>query len=108
MVRPEVELIVNASAIPSELEVDLNEFELGDTINISNISTVLMETAIQGRFAIAIIQSPSGLKSAEDEADEAKEMAKMQRKIAMKMWRRRLTDSRPTEVQINEVNCRVR
>ena len=75
VVRPEVELIVNASAIPSELEVDLNEFELGDTINISNISLPEgVETAIQGRdFVIANIQSPSGLKSAEDEADEAKE-----------------------------------
>ena len=75
VVRPEVELIVNANAIPSELEVDLNDFELGDTINISNISLPKgVETTIQGRdFVIANIQSPSGLKSAEDEADEAKE-----------------------------------
>ena len=36
MVRPEVELIVSAKEIPSELYVDLSEFELGDTINISN------------------------------------------------------------------------
>jgi len=75
VVRPEVELIVNANAIPSELEVDLNEFELGDTINISNISLPKgVETAIKGRdFVIANIQSPSGLKSAEDEADGAEE-----------------------------------
>ena len=75
VVRPEVELIVNANEIPSELEVDLNDFELGDTINISNISLPKgVETAIQGRdFVIANIQSPSGLKSAEDEADGTEE-----------------------------------
>ena len=71
VVRQEVELIVKANEIPSELEVDLNNFELGDTINISDI--VLpegAETTIQGRdFVIANIQSPSGLKSAEDEEE---------------------------------------
>jgi len=71
VVRPEVELIVNATEIPSQLEVDLNDFELGDTINISNINLPEgAETTIQGRdFVIANIQSPSGLKSAEDEED---------------------------------------
>ena len=71
VVRPEVELIVNANEIPSELEVDLNDFELGDTINISNINLPEgAETTIQGRdFVIANIQSQSGLKSAEDEED---------------------------------------
>ena len=72
VVRPEVELIVNAKEIPSELIVDLSEFELGDTINISNIK--LPEGArptITGRdFVIANIQAPSGLKSTEDETSE--------------------------------------
>ena len=72
VVRPEVELIVNAKEIPSELYVDLSEFELGDTINISNIK--LPEGArptITGRdFVIANIQAPSGLKSSEEEASE--------------------------------------
>ena len=72
MVRPEVELIVNAKEIPSELIVDLSEFELGDTINISNIK--LPEGArptITGRdFVIANIQAPSGLKSSEEETSE--------------------------------------
>ena len=72
MVRPEVELIVNAKEIPSELIVDLSEFELGDTINISNIK--LPEGAkptITGRdFVIANIQAPSGLKSTEEETSE--------------------------------------
>ena len=72
VVRPEVELIVNAKEIPSELIVDLSEFELGDTINISNI--MLPEGAkptITGRdFVIANIQAPSGLKSTEEETSE--------------------------------------
>jgi large subunit ribosomal protein L25 len=72
VVRPEVELIVNAKEIPSELIVDLSEFELGDTINISNIK--LPEGAkptITGRdFVIANIQAPSGLKSSEEETSE--------------------------------------
>ena len=49
--------------------MDLSEFELGDTINISNIK--LPEGAkptITGRdFVIANIQAPSGLKSSEEE-----------------------------------------
>ena len=52
--------------------MDLSEFELGDTINISNIK--LPEGArptITGRdFVIANIQAPSGLKSAEEETSE--------------------------------------
>ncbi len=70
VVRPEVELIVSAKEIPSELFVDLSEFEIGDTINISNIK--LPEGAkptITGRdFVIANIQAPSGLKSSEEES----------------------------------------
>ena len=75
VVRPEVELIVNAKDIPSELVVDLIDFEIGDTINISNI--VLPKgatTTITGRdFVIANIQAPSGLRSAEDEVEEGTE-----------------------------------
>ena len=75
--RPEVELLVNASDIPSELQVDLNNFELGDTINISDIELPSgSETTIQGRdFVIANIQSPSGLKSTENEEEVGEEAA---------------------------------
>ncbi len=71
VVRPEVELIVNAKEIPSELVVDLIEFEMGDTINISNIKLPTGATpTITGRdFVIANIQAPSGLRSAEEEAE---------------------------------------
>ena len=77
VVRPEVELLVNANDIPSELEVDLNNFELGDTINISDINLPSgSETTIQGRdFVIANIQSPSGLKSTESEEETDEEVA---------------------------------
>ena len=73
VVRPEVELIVKAKEIPSELVVDLSEFEMGDTITISNIALPTgATTTITGRdFVIANIQAPSGLKSSEDEAVDA-------------------------------------
>ena len=72
VVRPEVELIVNAKEIPNELTVDLINFEIGDTINISNIELPKGATpTITGRdFVIANIQAPSGLRSAEEEASE--------------------------------------
>ena len=75
VVRPEVELIVKAKEIPSELVVDLSQFEMGDTITISNIALPKgATTTITGRdFVIANIQAPSGLKSAEDEAENVKE-----------------------------------
>ena len=69
VVRPEVELLVNAMDIPSVLEIDIEEFEVGDTITISNITLPSgTETTIKGRdFVIANIQAPSGLKSSENE-----------------------------------------
>jgi large subunit ribosomal protein L25 len=71
VVRQDVELVVNATDIPSELIVDLSEFELGDTITISNIK--LPEGAkptIMGRdFVIANIQAPSGLRSTDNESE---------------------------------------
>ncbi len=72
VVRNDVELIVNASNIPSQLSVDLNTFELGDTIYISDIKLPEGTTpTITGRnFVIANIQAPSGLKSADSESDE--------------------------------------
>merc|ERR1711988_192616 len=60
VVRPEVELIVNAMEIPSALEVDIKDFEVGDTITISNIVLPSgTETTIKGRdFVVANIQAP--------------------------------------------------
>ena len=81
VVRPDVELIVPALNIPEQLTVDLNNFELGDTIHISAINLPEgTKATITGRdFVIANIQAPSGLKSsdndsAEEVAEEVKEV----------------------------------
>ena len=75
VVRPDVELIVPALNIPAELNVDLNNFELGDTIHISDINLPEgTKTTITGRdFVIANIQAPSGLKSSDNEESEEME-----------------------------------
>ena len=72
VVRPEIELLVNAMDIPSALEVDIKDFEVGDTITISSIVLPSgTETTIKGRdFVIANIQAPSGLKSSENESTD--------------------------------------
>ena len=72
VVRPEVELMVNAMEIPPALEIDIKDFEVGDTITISSVSLPPgTETTIKGRdFVIANIQAPSGLKSSENESSD--------------------------------------
>ena len=77
VVRPEVELIVNAMEIPSALEVDIKDFEVGDTITISNVALPAgTETTIKGRdFVVANIQAPSGLKSSENESTDSDDTA---------------------------------
>ena len=77
VVRPEVELLVNAMKIPSALEVDIKDFEVGDTITISNIVLPSgTETTIKGRdFVVANIQAPSGLKSSENESSDTGDSA---------------------------------
>ena len=77
VVRPEVELLVNAMEIPSVLEIDIEDFEVGDTITISNITLPSgTETTIKGRdFVIANIQAPSGLKSSENEGGGSEDPA---------------------------------
>ncbi len=75
VVRPDVELIVSALHIPEQLNVDLNNFELGDTIHISDIDLPKgTKPTITGRdFVIANIQAPSGLKSSDNETKEEEE-----------------------------------
>jgi len=76
VVRSEVELKVTAGDIPSHLEVDLSKFEVGDTINISDITLPEGTRAMitDRDFVIANLAAPSSLKSAEDEeADDAGE-----------------------------------
>lgn len=72
VVRPEVELKVTASDIPEKLVADLSGLEIGDTINISDITLPKgTRPMITDRdFVIANISAPSGLASDEDETDE--------------------------------------
>ena len=75
VVRPEVELKVTAGDIPEKLVVDLENFDIGDTINISNIELPKgTRPMITDRdFVIANIQAPSGLKSSEDGDEDGEE-----------------------------------
>ncbi len=71
VVRPEVELVVTAGDIPEKITVDLAGKAIGDVIHISDV--VLPEGAkptIDRDFVIANISAPSGLKSADNEAEE--------------------------------------
>jgi large subunit ribosomal protein L25 len=72
VVRPEVELVVTAGDIPSQLVVDLTGTEINDTIHISNIALPegTRPTITDRDFVIANIQAPSGLRSAEGEESE--------------------------------------
>ncbi len=72
VVRPEVELVVTAGAIPSQLVVDLTGTEINDTIHISNITLPegTRPTITDRDFVIANIQAPSGLRSSESESEE--------------------------------------
>jgi large subunit ribosomal protein L25 len=79
VVRHELELIVDASEIPSEVAVSLAGAEVGDSIHISAVTLPNgAKSAIEDRdFTIATIASPSALRSegaadaAEDAAQEA-------------------------------------
>jgi large subunit ribosomal protein L25 len=72
VVRPEVELVVTAGDIPSQLVVDLTGTEINDTIHISNIALPegTRPTITDRDFVIANIQAPSGLRSSEGEESE--------------------------------------
>ncbi|MCC6305075.1 MAG: 50S ribosomal protein L25/general stress protein Ctc [Rhodobacteraceae bacterium] len=72
IVRPEVELEVTAGDIPDHITVDLAGRDIGDVIHIGDVA--LPEGArptIARNFVIANIATPSGLRSAEDEAAPA-------------------------------------
>ena len=72
IVRHEVELICDASAIPDDLVVDLTGFEVGASIHISHVKLPEgVASAITDRdFTIATIVAPSGLRS--EEGDNSK------------------------------------
>jgi large subunit ribosomal protein L25 len=75
VVRPEVELSVIAGDIPDHITVDLTGRDIGDVIHIQDVA--LPEGAkptIERNFVIANISAPpSGLRSSDNEGDEAEE-----------------------------------
>jgi large subunit ribosomal protein L25 len=70
VVRHELELIVDASEIPDQIEISLKGVEVGDSIHISAVTLPKGATsAITDRdFTIATIVAPSALKSSEGDA----------------------------------------
>ena len=75
VVRGEVELKVNANAIPDKLTVDLAEAQMGDTIKITDIALPRgTRPMITDRdFMIANIATPKGITADEDEELEGEE-----------------------------------
>ncbi|MCB1364272.1 MAG: 50S ribosomal protein L25/general stress protein Ctc [Rhodobacteraceae bacterium] len=76
VVRPEVELYVIAGDIPDHVTVDLSGLNLGDSVTITDVN--LPEGAkptVSRDFVIATISAPSGLRSADDEDEDAQTVA---------------------------------
>ena len=72
IVRPEVELEVTAGDIPDHVTVDLTGKDIGDVIHINDIELPKGATpTIERNFVVANIAAPTGLRSAENEAEEA-------------------------------------
>jgi large subunit ribosomal protein L25 len=71
IVRHELELVVDAAEIPSEVQISLKGLEVGDTIHISNVTLPRgAQPSIDDRdFTIATVVAPSALKS-EGQADD--------------------------------------
>ena len=72
IVRHTVEVNCPANSIPDNFEIDILEFDLGDSIKISNVDLPEgVEPTITDRdFTIATIAAPAGLKSEESEDGE--------------------------------------
>lgn len=73
--RHDIELNVPADAIPEFIEVNVADLDLGDAIKISDISLPegAVPTITDRDFTILAIVAPSGLKSAQDAAEEGEE-----------------------------------
>ncbi|MBB3692119.1 50S ribosomal protein L25/general stress protein Ctc [Sphingomonas sp. BK580] len=76
VVRHELELVVDASNIPTEITVSVAGKDVGDTIHISEVTLPQgAHPAIEDRdFTVATLVAPSALKS-EGAADEAEDAA---------------------------------
>ncbi|MCC6008245.1 MAG: 50S ribosomal protein L25/general stress protein Ctc, partial [Rhodobacteraceae bacterium] len=71
IVRAEVELEVTAGDIPDHVTVDLEGCAIGDVIHISDVKLPEgVKATIERDFVIANISAPSGLRSADDAAED--------------------------------------
>ena len=77
VVRHELDLVCEADAIPSEIEIDVTGKEVGDSIHISELKLPEgSESAITDRdFTIATLVAPSALKKSEGAEGEEEELA---------------------------------
>jgi len=74
-VRHDLELYVTAGNIPEKVVIDLTGAEINDTIHVSQVKLPGGSSPVisDRDFAIANIQAPSGLRSEDNESDEAAE-----------------------------------
>lgn len=74
-VRNEIELIVTAGSIPSDIPIDVQGMDIGDVVTVSMIDLPSgTRPRIADRdFVIANISAPSGLQSEEEQEDEVEE-----------------------------------
>jgi large subunit ribosomal protein L25 len=71
VVRPEVELIVTAGDIPEKVTVDLSGLSIGDIVHISDVTLPEgSKPTIDRDFVICNLSAPSGLASADADADD--------------------------------------
>jgi len=72
IVRHELDLVVDAAEIPSEISISLNGLEVGASIHISDVTLPRgAESGIEERdFTIATIVAPSALKSSEGDVED--------------------------------------
>ena len=81
IVRREIELICPADAIPGELTVDLQAFDIGDSVHISHVALPegARPTITDRDFTIATISAPTVVaeeaEAAQEEAEREKEAA---------------------------------
>jgi len=75
VVRHEVELMVPATAIPENIEIDLTDFDIGSSIHISDFKLPKgVEPTITDRdFTVATVAAPSGGADEEEDTAEAEE-----------------------------------
>ena len=75
VVRHELELVVDAADIPSEVAVSVAGFDVGESIHISSVTLPQgARSAIEDRdFTIATVTAPSALRSSEGAVDATPE-----------------------------------